>query len=324
MPVSTTTPNPTNISHSTTGPGMADAAIGNTRPAYIHEGTAINKVQETHYYPFGHHISPLSNQPINLGTERNNAFLYNGKEFNDDMGLNWYDYGARFYDAQIARFHSVDPHAEVYSYQSPFAYAANNPIYYIDYMGLGPKEWWESIRGWFRDKILNQTPTAGLQRVKPAKEEREVTLDKQYNFFPPLTLSSDNRWGNEVAHNSTFDHSYKSYVKQQGATIHGQSPFSWGVSDDVYSTTIFQDRIIGNKKRMLIQIDNPDIAMVSSRIRRFVGINLKNRIYIRTNGRYRQFPGVYQYTPDELDFMRKNNIPIEENPHSYASASFSL
>jgi hypothetical protein len=34
-------------------------------------------------------------------------------------------------------------------------------------MGLGPKKWWKSIRGWFRDKILNQTPRDGLQRVSP-------------------------------------------------------------------------------------------------------------------------------------------------------------
>lgn len=76
---------------------------GNTRLAYIHEGATITKAQETHYYPFGHRISPQSNQPVNLGTERNNAFLYNGKEFNDDFGLNWYDYSARFYERRIRR-----------------------------------------------------------------------------------------------------------------------------------------------------------------------------------------------------------------------------
>ncbi|MBN1924598.1 MAG: hypothetical protein JW798_02075, partial [Prolixibacteraceae bacterium] len=34
-------------------------------------------------------------------------------------------------------FHTVDPLAELFNYQSPFAYAANNPVRFIDYMGLG-------------------------------------------------------------------------------------------------------------------------------------------------------------------------------------------
>jgi hypothetical protein len=46
-------------------------------------------------------------------------------------------YGFRFYDPAIARFTTVDPLAEKYSFQNPYAYAANNPIKFIDYMGLG-------------------------------------------------------------------------------------------------------------------------------------------------------------------------------------------
>ena len=73
-----------------------------------------------------------------------NKYLYNGKEFQDDnlggVKLDWYDYGARFYDPALGRFTTIDPWAENYTRQSPYLYAYNNPIRYTDYKGLGAKE----------------------------------------------------------------------------------------------------------------------------------------------------------------------------------------
>ncbi|MFN8255592.1 MAG: RHS repeat-associated core domain-containing protein [Bacteroidales bacterium] len=66
---------------------------------------------------------------------KKNSYLYNEKELQDELGLDWYDYGARFYDAQIGRFFTQDAFAEKYHFMSPYQYAANNPIKLIDVNG---------------------------------------------------------------------------------------------------------------------------------------------------------------------------------------------
>ncbi|WP_293571552.1 RHS repeat-associated core domain-containing protein [Phaeodactylibacter sp.] len=65
-----------------------------------------------------------------------NDYRYNGKELNGDYGIGLHDYGARWYDAAIGRFTTTDPVAESYSFQTAYAYAANNPVSNIDYMGM--------------------------------------------------------------------------------------------------------------------------------------------------------------------------------------------
>jgi RHS repeat-associated protein len=62
-------------------------------------------------------------------------YTYNGKEF-IDYGFDVYDYGFRGYYAATGRFTSIDPMCEKTYAISPYAYASNNPVNNIDFMGL--------------------------------------------------------------------------------------------------------------------------------------------------------------------------------------------
>jgi RHS repeat-associated protein len=94
------------------------------------------------YYPFGFNQKGLT--LANTDYVHANEYLYNGKMMQDEMGLNWLDYGARFYDQVLGRWHSVDPHAENYYSWSPYHYAANNPIIVTDPTGM---DWYTSTDG---------------------------------------------------------------------------------------------------------------------------------------------------------------------------------
>jgi RHS repeat-associated protein len=59
-------------------------------------------------------------------------YRYNTKEYQDELGLNMYDYGARNYDPAIGRWMNIDPLAEKAVFISPYRYAFNNPLTFVD------------------------------------------------------------------------------------------------------------------------------------------------------------------------------------------------
>jgi RHS repeat-associated protein len=109
--------------------------LGNTRVTFKDIGndgliTSADRdeMQINHYYPFG--LNMEGNWQG--GIYNQNKYQYNGKELNQDFGLDWNDYGARFYDPALARWTTVDPLADKYHQSSPYAYVLNRPTIAID------------------------------------------------------------------------------------------------------------------------------------------------------------------------------------------------
>ncbi len=138
------------------------------------------------YYPFGLTFNEYQNQ----GEEENN-FLYNGKELQTELGLDWYDYGARMYDAAIGRWHVQDPYSEMFIDITPYNYALNNPSNTIDPDGmfsmslngnrLNKKEKEEALRVFGIDKHLKKKENndeSGEEGESSQSQKNEPDIEK--------------------------------------------------------------------------------------------------------------------------------------------------
>ena len=116
--------------------------------------------QVNHYYAFG----GLMGESTGGDTQ---TYKYNGKVLDRINGLDWYDYGARNYDAALGRWHVVDPLAEKYYNVSPYAYCGNNPMNRIDPNGM-EMDWVQSDTQMKYDRRIIDEETAQLYYGKSA------------------------------------------------------------------------------------------------------------------------------------------------------------
>nr|WP_293548535.1 RHS repeat-associated core domain-containing protein [Prevotella sp.] len=111
--------------------------LGNNRVVVSEDGE-IEQVND--YYPTGALMASSKGGDTQ-------CFKFNGKELDRTNGLNWYDYGARNYDAAIVRWDGMDKLCEKYYPFTPYGYCKNNFVNAIDLDGNRIVVWYKDDKG---------------------------------------------------------------------------------------------------------------------------------------------------------------------------------
>jgi RHS repeat-associated protein len=131
--------------------GNEEVVVGGNTPLanpYIDYISPI--LEENHYYPFGLEHSGYYNE----NAQQSYKYKYNGKELQDELGLNVTAMDFRQYDPAIGRFNGMDRLAEFTHSITPYRFALNNPNYFNDPSGL-TEEGGNQITDYYRDDNHN-------------------------------------------------------------------------------------------------------------------------------------------------------------------------
>ena len=214
--------------------------LGNVRISYTQNPSTntLTILDENSYYPFG--LKHTVSNAVVQGQDY--KYKYNGKELQDEMGLNMYDYGSRLYDPARAGWSNVDQLAEKYPSIYPYAYVANNPVNLIDPDGreiVDPKG--RSAMSYDKKGNVHFTKyaTNDIKRIVNAlnlTSEGRTQLRKAHNSDIKVKMNISSRDFAEKTEDGKITRTY-------GETIQGNNN-----ADDNYGRKINSDGTYGIKE----------------------------------------------------------------------------
>ena len=142
-----------------------------------------------HYYPYGGLMGESTGSDAQ-------PYKYNGKELDRTNGLDWYDYGARWYNG--ISWMTPDPLAEKYPNVSPYCYTLANPVRFIDSDGRQIVGVTKKDAQNFRDdvyKVLADDKFSGVRELITIKGNKfnKIDGDALTKALDGVTLSVDER-----------------------------------------------------------------------------------------------------------------------------------
>ncbi len=208
--------------------------LGNVRLSYAKDPQTGNLkiLDESHYYPFGlkhqeYQASSFTTNPIQgviIAPVANNPFKYryNGFEYQDELGLGWYDYLARNYDPAIGRWNVIDPMAPKYFSHSPYAYVLDNPVYFIDPDGMQVSNGEEDDDD---DEVYYGVVGLGVASVSGSvgNYSLDFLLSYRYSSFTSFIFGADGEKSIHRAYrNMLSPENREGYIKMQQAKREGE------------------------------------------------------------------------------------------------------
>jgi RHS repeat-associated protein len=143
-------------------------------------------LSQNDYYAFGMQMPERSNLAGGF------RYGFNGKEKDDEVkgSGNSYDFGARIYDSRLGRWLSVDPLTKDFPDESPYTFATNNPLYYVDpdgkksytYLTIIDKDGKET-----KMTIVNENETKDFQRYNYFWDDGSTYTEK-WDFSQSVTI----------------------------------------------------------------------------------------------------------------------------------------
>lgn len=253
--------------------------LGNVRLSYSYDNqeNRLKILEENHYYPFGLKHTNYNSAMREVRREENNfkiapvppqvisvpyKYKYNGKEFQDELGLNMYDYGARNYDPAIGRWMNIDPLAEKMRRYSPYNYAFDNPLRFTDPDGMAPNDFIKNLATgqveWRAEVTSVATTPAGYEYK--GKEYNGISIRTYEATSTATSAGLDiqvNYNGSEASADVDFMQTVTTNMPAKGATSPYNDPQPADDSKPFYYTDAEKPSYSDKVGKDLIFMDSP-------------------------------------------------------------------